>query len=80
MAAGTASGESAVPDARLAVRDMLNGFSRWFQEDRELVVGRLPGPPDYSWPPPRAGPQARTRRAASASPVRTPRDSTAASA
>lgn len=56
VAAGTATGEFGVPDARLAafaICDVLNGFSSWFHEDRELafeavvvgyvdlVVGRL---------------------------------------
>lgn len=56
VAAGTTTGEFGVPDARLAafaICDVLNGFSGWFHEDRELafedvvvgyvdlVVGRL---------------------------------------
>ena len=62
VTAGVAAGEFAVPDVRLAafaICDMLNGFSHWFQEDRdlalddvidgyvELVVGRLLGSPDF---------------------------------
>jgi AcrR family transcriptional regulator len=62
VVAGVTAGEFAVPDARLAafaICDMLNGFSHWFQEDRdlalddvidgyvELVVGRLLGSPDF---------------------------------
>lgn len=62
VAAGVASGEFAVPDARLAafaICDMLNGFSHWFHDDRDLclddvvegyvdlVVGRLLGSPDF---------------------------------
>lgn len=62
VAAGMAAGEFPVPDARLAafaICDMLNGFSHWFQADRELalddvvegyvdlVVARLLGSPDY---------------------------------
>ncbi|MCW2721233.1 MAG: hypothetical protein QOG20_3934 [Pseudonocardiales bacterium] len=58
VAAGMATGEFAVPDARLAafaICDMLNGFSNWFHADRELtledvvvgyvdlIVGRLLG-------------------------------------
>lgn len=58
VAAGMATGEFAVPDARLAafaICDVLNGFSNWFHDDRELaledvvvgyvdlVVGRLLG-------------------------------------
>jgi AcrR family transcriptional regulator len=61
VAAGMVSGEFTVPDARLAALamcDMLNGFSHWFHDGRELgledvvtgyidlVVGRLLGSPD----------------------------------
>jgi AcrR family transcriptional regulator len=61
VAAGMVSGEFTVPDARLAALamcDMLNGFSHWFHEGRELgledvvtgyvdlIVGRLLGSPD----------------------------------
>jgi AcrR family transcriptional regulator len=58
VAAGMATGEFGVPDARLAafaICDMLNGLSSWFRDDRELglqdvvagyvdlIVGRLLG-------------------------------------
>jgi AcrR family transcriptional regulator len=41
VAAGMATGEFGVPDARLAafaICDVLNGFSNWFHDDRELTV------------------------------------------
>lgn len=62
VVAGVTAGEFVAPDARLAafaICDMLNGFSHWFQEDRdlalddvidgyvELVVGRLLGSSDF---------------------------------
>jgi len=60
VAAGMATGEFAVPDARLAafaMCDMLNGLSHWFHDDGDLaledvvvgyvdlIVGRLLGSP-----------------------------------
>lgn len=62
VAAGMRTGEFTVPDARLAALamcDMLNGFSHWFQDGGELgledvvvgyvdlIVGRLLGSPDH---------------------------------
>lgn len=62
VTAGMLTGEFTVPDARLAALamcDVLNGFSHWFHDGRELgledvvtgyvdlIVGRLLGSPDF---------------------------------
>jgi AcrR family transcriptional regulator len=89
VAAGMATGEFGVPDARLAafaICDMLNGLSNWFHDGGELgledvvvgyvdlVVGRLLG---SAVTPAAPVPQDRTLIAAATRPRRAPSDSTA---